>query len=298
MVFQLCMKITNSLVGVGLYSGFRPPLESFEYQGKGISIYKRPRYFLTRKYLCHTTGGTPDPNEPIYEIFNKICLQMEDRKIISRMLKYRGSSKDEDLLNLVKSKGAEWLATNRPLFFRNANYIKSTKTCLWAELQSALLERTDEKSSILKVGFWYGAWKYFLVEIFSDPSCNIGIIAHESLHDVLKLNDEVPNSKDIMVDELLAVLRASIQVPNSKDIMVNELLAVLRAAIQTEEVPNSKDILVDELLAVLRAAIQNNDTEEYDNSDDFFDQDMEFFDQDMEEEYDNSDDFFDQDMED
>nr|YP_009404058.1 hypothetical protein Lo_ang1Pt0329 [Pratia angulata]ASA35324.1 hypothetical protein Lo_ang1Pt0329 [Pratia angulata] len=235
MIFQsfgnLGMKITNSVVGVGLYSGFRPPLESFEYQGKGISIYKRPRYFLTRKYLCHTTGGTPEPDKPIYEIFNKICLQMEDREIISRMLKYCGSRNGEDLLNLVKSKGAEWSATNKNLFFRNANYIKSTKTCLWTELQSALLERTDEKASILKVGFWYGAWKHFLAEMFSDPSCNVGVIAHESIHDVLQLNG------------------------------------------QEDKFSNSEDIIVDKLIAVMRAAIQNNDTEEWENSNDCFDQD-------------------------
>nr|ASA38192.1 hypothetical protein Lo_spn2Pt0328 [Lobelia sp. 2 EBK-2017] len=206
-------RVTNSFVGGALYSGFRPPLEIFEYPGKGISIYKRPRYILTRKYLCYTKRGTPDREEFVYQVFVRICLQMPDREIIARMLKYFGSWKGEELLTLVKTQGADWLTMNKNFFFQNASYIKSTKVGIWTELQSSIVERTDQRKSVLKIGFWYGAWKRFLFELFSDQSDNLGVITRESLYDSLELKDvkEDSKEKDSGLDTLLESLRAAIE---------------------------------------------------------------------------------------
>nr|YP_009405312.1 hypothetical protein Lo_num1Pt0329 [Pratia nummularia]ASA37387.1 hypothetical protein Lo_num1Pt0329 [Pratia nummularia] len=219
MLFQsfvsLSMQKTNSVVGVGIYSGFRPTLE---YPGKWISIYNRPRYLPTRKYLCYTKGGTLDPDEIVYDIFQKICLEMEDREIISRVLKYFGSCTGEDLLNKVKVKGAGWFVKNKPSFLKSAYSIHTTKACLLAELHSAQLERTDQQESVLKVGFWYGAWKRFLFEVFSDRSSNGELIARQSLYDTLQINEskgEFVDSQDILVDKLLEILRKAI--PNDDE---------------------------------------------------------------------------------
>lgn len=75
--------------------------------------------------------------------------------------------------------------------FRNANSIHATKACLWAELQCALLERTNETQYDIRVGFWSGAWKRFLFESeapFSASDSNLDLVARESLRDALRTN--------------------------------------------------------------------------------------------------------------
>lgn len=188
------MKITNSIVGVGLYYGFRPTLEIMGHLGKCMSRYNRHLHLPKRKYLCYTKGGTlPSDNndEAVYEIFYLICLEMGRREIVATLLKKfasRNGAASGSIVDFAKAEGANWVA-KRKIFFRNANSIQATKACLWVELQCWLLERTDQRQYDIRVGFWSGAWKRFLFEgeePFSYPASNLDLVARQSLRDALR----------------------------------------------------------------------------------------------------------------
>nr|YP_009403315.1 hypothetical protein Dias_mi1Pt0325 [Diastatea micrantha]ASA34508.1 hypothetical protein Dias_mi1Pt0325 [Diastatea micrantha] len=170
--------ITNSVVGVGLYSGFLPRLE--------IVGTSRP------KYRCYTKGGTlpSDNNDGAgYEIFCLICLTIGTRDIVSLLLKKyasRNGAASGSIIDFAKAEGARWVAKRKNFLFSNPN---STKACLWAQLQATMLERTDERTYDIKVGFWSGAWKCFLFEgeeKSSDPTSNLDLVARESLRRTLR----------------------------------------------------------------------------------------------------------------
>lgn len=57
MEHNLFMKRTDSVVGVGLYSGFRPTLGILVQRGKCISLYNGPLHLPKRKYLWYTKGA-------------------------------------------------------------------------------------------------------------------------------------------------------------------------------------------------------------------------------------------------
>nr|ASA37119.1 hypothetical protein Lo_mon1Pt0334 [Lobelia montana] len=194
---NLFMRITNSVVGVGLYSGFLPTLEIVGKLEKCISLYNGPMHLPKRKYLCYTKGGIlPSDNNDgdVYEMFCLICLAMGRREIVSTLLKKfasRNGAASGSISDFAKAEGANWLSKRKKIFFRNANSIRATKACLWAELQCALLERTDERKYDIRVGFWSGAWKRFLFEgeePFSNPASNLDLVARESLRDALRTN--------------------------------------------------------------------------------------------------------------
>nr|YP_009404238.1 hypothetical protein Lo_beq1Pt0328 [Lobelia bequaertii]ASA35504.1 hypothetical protein Lo_beq1Pt0328 [Lobelia bequaertii] len=194
---NLFMKRTDSVVGVGLYYGFRPTLGILVQQGKCISLYNGPLHLPKRKYLCYTKGGIlPSDNKDrdFYEIFCVICLEMGRREIISTLLKKYASQNGTasgSIIDFAKAEGANWLSKSKNIFFRNANSIRVTKACLWSELQCVLLERTTEMQYDIRVGFWSGAWKCFLFEgeePFSNPTSDLDLVARESLRNALRTN--------------------------------------------------------------------------------------------------------------
>lgn len=194
---NLFRKRTDSVVGVGFYSGFRPTLGIMVQRGKCISLYNGPLHLPKRKYLCDTKGGIlPSDNNSrdVYEMFCVICLVTGRRGIVSTLLhKYasQNGNASGSLIAFAKAEGANWLWQKKKIFFRNENSIRATKACLWAELQCALLERTNETQYDIRVGFWSGAWKRFLFEgeeTFSDPASNLDLVARESLRDALRTN--------------------------------------------------------------------------------------------------------------
>nr|YP_009186601.1 unknown [Brighamia insignis]ALI30848.1 unknown [Brighamia insignis] len=191
----LFMKRIDSVVGVGLYSGFRLTLGILVQRGKCISLYNGLLHLPKRKYLCYTNGGIlPSDNNArdVYEMFCVICLAMGPRGLVSTVLKKyasRNGSASGSLIDFSKAEGADWLWKRKNFFLRNANCIRATKACLWAELQCALLERTNETQYDIRVGFWSGAWKRFLfAEPFSAPACNLDWVARESLRDAIRTN--------------------------------------------------------------------------------------------------------------
>nr|YP_009405492.1 hypothetical protein Lo_pet1Pt0300 [Lobelia petiolata]ASA37567.1 hypothetical protein Lo_pet1Pt0300 [Lobelia petiolata] len=197
MEHNLFMKRTDAVVGVGLYSGFRPTFGILVQRGKCISLYNGPLHLPKGKYLCYTKGGVlPSANNDrdAYEMFCVICLAMGRRGIVSTLLKKyasRNGAASGSIINFAKAEGANWLSKRKIFFFRNANSIRATKACLWAELQCALLERTNETQYDIRVGFWSGAWKRFLFEgeeTFPYPAANLDLVAHESLRDALRTN--------------------------------------------------------------------------------------------------------------
>nr|YP_009404865.1 hypothetical protein Lo_luk1Pt0327 [Lobelia lukwangulensis]ASA36850.1 hypothetical protein Lo_luk1Pt0327 [Lobelia lukwangulensis] len=191
MEHNLFMKRTDSVVGVGLYSGFRPTLGILVQRGKCISLYNG---LPKGKYLCYTKGASANNDSDVYEMFCVICLAMGRRGIVSTLLKKyasRNGAASGSIIDFAKAEGANWLSKRKNFFFRNANSIRATKACLWAELQCALLERTNETQYDIRVGFWSGAWKRFLFEgeePFSDPASNLDLVARESLRDALRTN--------------------------------------------------------------------------------------------------------------
>lgn len=205
MEHNLFMKRTDSVVGVGFYSGFRPTLGILVQRGKCISLYNGPP---KRKYRCDTNGGILPPSDnnakDVYEMFCVICIAMGRREIVSIVLnKYasRNGAASGSIIDFAKAEGANWLWQKKEIFFRNANSIRATKACLWAELQCALLERTNETQYDIRVGFWSGAWKRFLFkgeETFSDPASNLDLVARESLRDTLRdtLRTNLKNKPD------------------------------------------------------------------------------------------------------
>lgn len=197
MEHNLFMQRTYLVVGVGLYSEFRPTLGILVQRGKCISLYNGPLHLPKRKYLCETKGGIlPSDNNArdVYEMFCVICLAMGRREIVSTLLENYASRNGDasgSIIDFAKAEGANWLWQKKKIFFRNANSIRATKACLWAELQCALLERTNETQYDIRVGFWSGAWKRFLFEgeeTFSDPASNLDLVARESLRDALRTN--------------------------------------------------------------------------------------------------------------
>nr|YP_009406208.1 hypothetical protein Lo_tha1Pt0327 [Lobelia thapsoidea]ASA38640.1 hypothetical protein Lo_tha1Pt0327 [Lobelia thapsoidea] len=197
MEHNLFMKRTDAIVWVGLYSGFRPTLGILVQRGKCISLYNGPLHLPKGKYLCYTTGEIlPSANNDgdVYEMFCVICLAMGRRGIVSTLLKKYASRNGDasgSRIEFAKAEGADWLSKRKKFFFRNENSIRATKACLWAELQCALLERTNETEYDIRVGFWSGAWKRFLFEgeeTFSDSTSTLDLVARESLRDALRTN--------------------------------------------------------------------------------------------------------------
>nr|YP_009404955.1 hypothetical protein Lo_mel1Pt0329 [Lobelia melliana]ASA36940.1 hypothetical protein Lo_mel1Pt0329 [Lobelia melliana] len=193
MTENLFLKRTDSAVGVGLYSVFRPTLGIFLQLGKCISLYNGPLHLPKRKYLCYTKGLPLDNNHmDVYTMFCSICLVMGRRRIVSNLVKKyasRNGSASGSLIDFAKAEGANWLSKRKKIFFRNANSIRATKACLWAELQCALLERTNETQYDIRVAFWSGAWKQFLFEgeePFFDPTSKLELVARESLRVALR----------------------------------------------------------------------------------------------------------------
>lgn len=115
MEHNLFMKRTDSVVGVGLYSGFRPTLEILVQRGKCISLYNGPLHLPKRKYLCYTQGGIlPSDNNArdVYEIFCVICLAMGRRGIVFTLLKKyasRNGAASGSIIDFSKAEGANWL---------------------------------------------------------------------------------------------------------------------------------------------------------------------------------------------
>nr|YP_009402868.1 hypothetical protein Ap_lon1Pt0329 [Apetahia longistigmata]ASA34061.1 hypothetical protein Ap_lon1Pt0329 [Apetahia longistigmata] len=193
MEHNLFMKRTDSVVGVGLYSGFQPTGILVQ-RGKCISLSNGPLHLPKRKYLCYTKGASDNNARDVYEMFCVICLAMGRRGIVSTLLKKyasRNGAVSGSIIDFAKAEGGNWLLKRKKKFFRNENSIRATKACLWAELQCALLERTHETQYDIRVGFWSGAWKRFLFEgeeTFSDTASNLDLVARESLRDALRTN--------------------------------------------------------------------------------------------------------------
>nr|YP_009403551.1 hypothetical protein Hi_lon1Pt0318 [Hippobroma longiflora]ASA34744.1 hypothetical protein Hi_lon1Pt0318 [Hippobroma longiflora] len=190
------LKITNSVVGVGLHYGFFTLSEIAGHRGKWMSLYNRPLHLAnrkSRKSLCCTKGGTlPSDNNEEDFIFFLLCVQMTPQKIVSNVWKQLASQNGDPggrIIDFAQTLGASFVAKRKQIFFRNAKSIEVTKACLWVQLQSSFLEKMDEKQYDITVGFWSGAWKHCLFEskeTGSDTTSNLDLVARESLRVALQ----------------------------------------------------------------------------------------------------------------
>nr|YP_009403641.1 hypothetical protein Hy_tri1Pt0328 [Hypsela tridens]ASA34834.1 hypothetical protein Hy_tri1Pt0328 [Hypsela tridens] len=185
------MVLFNLFIGVGFDSEFRRTLVRLE--NLKTSLSNRPLSRLKRNCVCYTSGGSSSSfNDTYFEVFLEITLKLGDPEIIYRSwntVRLGNGDNWQAILDYMKEEGANQVVQRHNFFFRNADSIAATKACLFAHLQGALLERTENTTYDITVAYWWGAWKQFLFEgtqPLPESVSNVDVVARNALRDVIE----------------------------------------------------------------------------------------------------------------